>query len=241
MKEKFIFFENFKEAADKLPDDLRLKFYDAMTNYVFNDVEPEDAVVKALIMAIKPQLDIEDKRGGARVGAGRKSKEIKVNQNNQNDCFEKKENQNNSIEIKINQSNSNNIKEKQEKKTPPLNPQKENNKNKNLNPFNSSPFDEKDNTIDIEEIIAEKSKKRPHRPTPEEVKDYCLSMNYPDVSENFVDFYTSKGWLVGKVPMKDWKAAVRGWVSRKKTLDAARFLLPQNGVRSASYGEDIPL
>ena len=66
-------------------------------------------------------------------------------------------------------------------------------------------------------------------------------MNYPDVSENFVDFYTSKGWLVGKVPMKDWKAAVRGWVSRKKTLDAARFLLPQNGVRSASYGEDIPL
>lgn len=28
------------------------------------------------------------------------------------------------------------------------------------------------------------------------------------------DYYESKGWLVGKVPMKDWKAAVRGWIER---------------------------
>ena len=71
MKDKFIFWQNFKEAADKLPDDLRLKFYDAITDYAFNGVEPDDTVVKALIAAIKPSLDREEKRGGSREGAGR--------------------------------------------------------------------------------------------------------------------------------------------------------------------------
>ena len=30
-------------------------------------------------------------------------------------------------------------------------------------------------------------------------------------AENFLDFYESKGWMVGKNKMKDWKAAVRTW------------------------------
>lgn len=30
-------------------------------------------------------------------------------------------------------------------------------------------------------------------------------------AESFVDYYTSKGWVVGKSPMKDWKAAIRTW------------------------------
>lgn len=34
MKDRFLFFENFKKIADTLPDDLRLKFYDALTSYV---------------------------------------------------------------------------------------------------------------------------------------------------------------------------------------------------------------
>ena len=29
--------------------------------------------------------------------------------------------------------------------------------------------------------------------------------------EKFIDFYESKGWMVGKNKMKDWKAAVRTW------------------------------
>jgi len=27
--------------------------------------------------------------------------------------------------------------------------------------------------------------------------------------QSFIDFYAAKGWLVGKTPMKDWKAACR--------------------------------
>jgi predicted phage replisome organizer len=48
-------------------------------------------------------------------------------------------------------------------------------------------------------------------PTVDEVRDYCYErMNNVD-PEAFVDFYSSKGWMVGKNKMKDWKAAVRTW------------------------------
>lgn len=36
-----------------------------------------------------------------------------------------------------------------------------------------------------------------------------------DEAESFVDFYASKGWKVGKTPMKDWRAAARRWIRDK--------------------------
>ena len=33
-------------------------------------------------------------------------------------------------------------------------------------------------------------------------------------AERFWNFYESKGWLVGKVPMRDWRAAARNWIAR---------------------------
>ena len=33
-------------------------------------------------------------------------------------------------------------------------------------------------------------------------------------AERFMNFYESKGWMVGRSKMKDWKAAVRNWISR---------------------------
>ena len=62
MREKFMFFENFKQMADKLPDDLRLKFYDALTNYVFLGEESDDPIISALITGIKFSLDKVDGR-----------------------------------------------------------------------------------------------------------------------------------------------------------------------------------
>lgn len=34
------------------------------------------------------------------------------------------------------------------------------------------------------------------------------------IAEEFIMFYESKGWLVGKSPMKNWKMAMSGWVKR---------------------------
>lgn len=48
-------------------------------------------------------------------------------------------------------------------------------------------------------------------PTFEEVLNYCKERNNSVNPNKFIDFYQSKGWLVGKTIMKDWKAAIRTW------------------------------
>jgi len=48
-------------------------------------------------------------------------------------------------------------------------------------------------------------------PTFNEVLEYCTQRkNGVDVNK-FLNFYSSKGWMVGKNKMKDWKACVRSW------------------------------
>ena len=56
-------------------------------------------------------------------------------------------------------------------------------------------------------------------PTLQEVKDFCKVQNYTTDPERFIDYYTAKGWLVGKNKMKDWKAALRMWERNGKTTN----------------------
>ena len=53
--------------------------------------------------------------------------------------------------------------------------------------------------------------KRFKAPTLDQVKAYCQERKNNIDPERFIDYYTAKGWKIGKQPMKDWKAAVRTW------------------------------
>ena len=53
-------------------------------------------------------------------------------------------------------------------------------------------------------------------PTIEEVKAYCLKRNNNVDANKWHDFYSSKGWMVGRNKMKDWEAAVRTWEHKDK-------------------------
>lgn len=46
------------------------------------------------------------------------------------------------------------------------------------------------------------------------VRDYCAQRGFHFDPEAFVAFYESKGWKVGKAPMKSWKAACVTWERR---------------------------
>lgn len=48
-------------------------------------------------------------------------------------------------------------------------------------------------------------------PTLEEVQAYCRERGNRIDPQYFLDYYTSTGWMRGKVKLKDWKAAVRTW------------------------------
>ncbi len=50
-----------------------------------------------------------------------------------------------------------------------------------------------------------------HKPTIQEITDFCKERgNYVD-PEQFYYFYESKGWKVGRSAMKSWQACVRTW------------------------------
>ena len=49
-----------------------------------------------------------------------------------------------------------------------------------------------------------------------EIENYCKERNNNIDAKAFFNFYESKGWVVGKAKMKDWKAAVRTWETRNK-------------------------
>lgn len=77
--------------------------------------------------------------------------------------------------------------------------------------------------IEIDKRDREKSKskraaaQRFTPPTISEVEAYAKEKGYTSQEFSpsyFVDFYQSKGWKVGRDPMKDWKASVRMWVAR---------------------------
>ena len=53
-------------------------------------------------------------------------------------------------------------------------------------------------------------------PTFEEVNAYCIERQNGIDAQAFIDFYESKGWMIGKDKMKSWKAAVRTWENRRK-------------------------
>lgn len=53
-------------------------------------------------------------------------------------------------------------------------------------------------------------------PTFNDVLEYCMQNNLDVDGIKFINFYESKGWMVGKNKMKDWKAAIRNWAKPKQ-------------------------
>ena len=63
-------------------------------------------------------------------------------------------------------------------------------------------------------------------PTLAEVQAYVSERQSPVDPQGFLDFYAAKGWMVGKTPMKDWKAACRNaesWERWAKQPDKNRI------------------
>ena len=95
------------------------------------------------------------------------------------------------------------------------------------NKQNNEPVTSKQQTDNIQITTTKESKevkkeknnnniKRFTPPTYEQVSTYCKERNNTVDAERFYDFYESKGWMVGKNKMKDWKAAVRNWERSSK-------------------------
>jgi hypothetical protein len=197
--EKFMFYENFLDALDMLPEGEREKACYEFCKYGITGELPKDRSLAMFCIGVSASVRKYDGRGGAREGAGRKSKnsEISEKQTDNIDC-----------------DNSENSKESKNSKKSEFS-ENSYSTNINLNINKNINFKHKQDSIiqpqnDFEENQAN-NKTKFRKPNVDEVKSYCHESGYKIDAERFVDFYECKGWKVGKNPMKDWKAAVRNW------------------------------
>lgn len=75
-------------------------------------------------------------------------------------------------------------------------------------------------TTPIKEEKEEQEEKRRVfiKPTTQEVQEYMKEIEYNGDAEHFINYYQSKGWVVGKSKMIDWKSAVQTWKRNDKTF-----------------------
>jgi hypothetical protein len=99
-------------------------------------------------------------------------------------------------------------------------------------------LDLEDNPVEyIEEVKQAKKSKRFKKPTLDELEHYCIErQNRVDI-QKFYNFYESNGWKVGKNPMKDWRASVRGW--ERNSFDDKKQSKTQSQLNSWQKAREI--
>lgn len=96
-----------------------------------------------------------------------------------------------------------------------------------------------DTVTDKEKRVKEKARRACFTPpSVDEVREYITEKGYNINPDSFVDFYQSKGWLVGSTKMKDWRAAVRTWKNRDARSPSSS---PPNKFNNFTQREDSDL
>ena len=203
-KKSFIIYTSWKIWLDGLTNEQKGMWLNWMMDYC-NDLNPDypkDQAVKIACMMAQDTLKRDLKKYEFKVESIKRAREQREKNNNQTEISMKSEcNQYEISSVNVND-----------------------NVNVNVNVLDKS--NNKENTI-----IKEKTpKSRFSRPSVDEIKIYCdeycqekHGVNSLIDAQDFFDFYESKGWVVGKSPMKDWKAAVRTWIN-KRVADDPRII-----------------
>ena len=237
-RESFVFYRSFYEGIKELPRDIQGEVLTAIMEYGLNGVTTENQkpITKAMFALIKPQLDANNQRfENGKLGAehGKKGGRPRKEKPQENPKKTPKKPQDNpTLTPNVNDNvnvNDNDISflEKKKQKSDVV-------------------FSDSDTPIETSETPKEQGggRKRFNIPTPEEVQAYCEDRKNGILGQQFCDFYSSKGWKIGKEPMKDWKAAVRTWEMRRKdqspsiTQPQPQISTPKR-IRFDEYGNEI--
>ena len=235
-RESFVFYRSFYEGIKELPRDIQGEVLTAIMEYGLNGVTTENQkqITKAMFALIKPQLDANNQR----FENGKKGGRPKANCNQTETKTKPKQNRNKTKpepNVNVNDNVNDNISFLEKKK------QKSDAAVSDLENENSeSPLE----TLQAPKEQSGGGRKRFTIPTPEEVQAYCDERKNGILGQQFCDFYSSKGWKIGKEPMKDWKAAVRTWEMRRKdqspsiTQPQAQISAPKR-IRFDEHGNEV--
>lgn len=217
-KNRFYLYTEYESFTDDMTNEEAGELFKAILRYENGgEVESVSPEIKAAWSFIKRRLDnaqsAYDAACEAHRAAGEKGgrpNKTKQNQNNQN---EPNENQNNQT------------KPKSEKPSPDTDT-------------------DTDTDIDIDKdidkrYVGEQRKCNPFiPPSVEDVRAYCRERNNNIDAQHFVDWYSSKGWMIGKSKMKDWRASVRTWERREATGFSGSTRQRQSNIQGQDYDMD---
>lgn len=182
---------SYFEAGEDMTNEEYGIYMRAIHNFAYNDIEPDYSILPPLVKAALRTV----------IASVRKNKEDRENGAKGGRKTPVTENNKGGLEKNINpplEKSETNVKE---------------NVNGNVNEK------EKENVLTGQKPDAPAPKSRFVKPSISQIKDYCKERNNGIDAERFFDYYEAKGWLVGKSPMKDWKAAVRNWENRTTSQD----------------------
>ena len=80
------------------------------------------------------------------------------------------------------------------------------------------------------------NKKNTIPPKSEWVRDYCEDRNNGITADEFINFYDSNGWMIGKTKMKNWQASIRTWENNRKVVIKENKAI-ENNVLYDKYAE----
>ena len=206
-KNSFVFYETFESVIEELPEEMQLKFYKYITQYGLHGIEPEvTGIEKAIWTQIQFSIDQAQNRRKRAIENGNKGGRP------------------NKTETQKNQTITENNPDITENNRSITQAKPNNNLNVNVN-ANANVNDNVNANVKSKGTSCEVPSSKSSRfipPTLAEVEAYCFTRNNSVNAQQFIDFYSSKNWYVGKNKMTDWRASVRLWESRSKTSPTSR-------------------
>ena len=210
-RKQFTWYRSYYDALKEIPAEEFRAIVLAVCAYALDGEEPElSGVARAIFTLIWPTLEVGRSKAENRSRAEQTSLSAEQDSNKR----EQTENKRKQTDNKRKQTDNKPEQTRKEKEK-----EKEREKQSENDSYCSPP--------------PPSGPKRFVPPTLAEVQSYVAERQSPVDPQGFIDFYASKGWMVGKTPMKDWKAACRNAETWERWSRTEASAPPQKGLAQA--------
>ena len=217
-RKQFTWYRSYYDALKELPAEEFRDIVLAVCAYALDGEEPElSGVARAIFTLIRPTLEVGRSKAENRSRAEQTSLSAEQTGNRPEQTKNKPEQTQNKPEQTGNKPEQTLNKPEQTRKEKEK--EKEREKESENDSYCSPP--------------PPSGPKRFVPPTLAEVQSYVAQRQSPVDPQGFIDFYASKGWMVGKTPMKDWKAACRNAETWERWSRTEASAPPKNGLAQA--------
>lgn len=210
-RKQFTWYRSYYEALKELPAEEFRDIVLAVCAYALDGEEPElSGVARSIFTLIRPTLEV----GRSRAENRSRAEQTSISAEQTGNRPEQTKNKPEQTQNKRKQTDN-----KQEQTRKEKEKEKEREKESENDSYCSPP--------------PPSGPKRFVPPTLAEVQSYVAERQSPVDPQGFIDFYASKGWMVGKTPMKDWKAACRNAETWERWSRTEASAPPKKGLAQA--------